>query len=62
MVFVHSDLRIGFTASTYIVEESGGVVVVEVIVLADENSHITTDVPLGVRVTSKDGSAVGKTH
>ena len=60
-IFMHLDLRVGFIASTYVVEESAGVVVVEVWVLADESGHITdAGIPLGVRVTSKDGSAVGK--
>ena len=54
-------MRVGFIASTYTVEESAGVVVVEVQVLADEYGNITdAGLPLGVRVTSKDGSAVGK--
>ena len=44
-------------------EESAGVVEVEVQVLADEYGNITdAGLPLGVRVTSKDGSAVGKTQ
>ena len=55
---MYSDLRVGFIASTYVVEESAGVVVVEVSVLADEKDRV--GVPLGMRVTSKDGSAVGK--
>ena len=60
---MHLDLRVGFIESTYVVEESAGEVVVEVWVLADESGHITdAGVPLGVRVTSKDGSAVGKTQ
>ena len=60
---MHLDLRVGFITSTYVVEESAAVVVVEVSVLADEYGHITdAGIPLGVRVTSKDGSAVGKTQ
>ena len=53
-------MRVGFITPTYVVDESAGEAAIQITVLADENGHITdAGVPLGVRVTSKDGSAVG---
>ena len=54
------DLRVGFERTLYSVPESAGELMIPVRVLADENG-ITPEVglPLGVRVTSRDGSAVG---
>ena len=54
-------MRIGFEQTLYSVAESAGVLEISVRVLADENGNIPSiGLPLGVRVTSKDGSAVGK--
>jgi hypothetical protein len=51
-------LRVGFPVSSYTVDESANLIV-KVSVLADKNGHITdAGLPLGVRVTSRDGSAV----
>ena len=54
------DLRVGFERTLYSVSESEGELVIPVRVLADGNG-ITPEIglPLGVRVTSRDDSAVG---
>ena len=61
MRFQLSDMRIGFEETSYSVVESVGVLEISVRLLADKNA-ITRGIalPLGVRVTSKDGSAVGE--
>ena len=57
---LYIDLRVGFERTLYSVSESAGELVIPVRVLADDDG-ITPEVglPLGVRVTSRDGSAVG---
>ena len=57
---MHLDLTVGFPVLSYTVDKSANLAV-EVSVLADKNGHITdAGLPLGVRVTSRDGSAVGE--
>jgi len=47
----------------YTVQESVGQVVLTVLVVPDENEVIPEiTMPLGVRVTSRSGSATGKKH
>lgn len=47
----------------YTVQESVGQVVLTVLVVPDENKVIPEiSIPLGVRVTSRSGSATGKKH
>ena len=54
------DLRVGFERTLYSVSESAGELEIPVRVLADENGIIPeVGLPLGVRVTSRDDSAVG---
>ena len=57
---IYIDLRVGFERTLYSVSESAGELLIPVRVLADDDG-ITPEVglPLGVRVTSRDGSAVG---
>ena len=54
------DLRVGFERTLYSVSESEGELLIPVRVLADDDG-ITPEIglPLGVRVTSRDDSAVG---
>ena len=60
ILYIIIDLRVGFERTLYSVSESAGELVIPVRVLADDDG-ITPEVglPLGVRVTSRDGSAVG---
>ena len=59
-VCIYADLRIGFLESVYAVSESAGVLEIAVGELTDESGYVAT--PLGVRIATKDGSAVGKNH
>ena len=53
----------GFSHSMYTVQESVGQVLLTVLVVPDENKVIPEiTMPLGVRVTSRSGSATGKKH
>ena len=54
---MHSDLRVGFAQTFYTVAESAGVLILEVRVMGN---YTEVGLPLGVRITSKDESAVGK--
>lgn len=56
-----SDIDVGFENASLIVSESSGMVEIPVRVFPDENG-IIPDIgkPFGLRITSKDGSAVGK--
>ena len=59
MLFIqHADLRVGFEDTTYSVAESAGVLEIPVR-LFDNGTTPRIGLPLGVRVTSRDGSAVG---
>ena len=43
--------------------ESAGVLYIIVEAVPDENGNIPdVGIPLGIRITSKDGSAIGKNH
>ena len=53
---MRSDLRVGFSGMSFTVAESAGVL--EVGLLAYDK--VDVGLPFGVRVTSRDGSAVGK--
>ena len=57
LYFVHSDLRVGFAETFYTVAESAGVLILDVRAIGN---HTDVGLPLGVRITSKDRSAVGK--
>ena len=56
----HLDLNIGFEETSYSVAESAGVLEIPVRIFDDSTPII--GLPLGVRVTSRDGSAVGEKH
>ena len=63
LLVTHSDLKVAFSQQSYYVTESAGTLMIEVEVLANEYGNIPDiGLPLGVRVTSRDGSAVGKTQ
>ena len=63
LFFIHSDLKVAFSQKSYYVTESAGMLAIKVEVLANEYGIIPEfGLPLGVRVTSRDGSAVGKTQ
>ena len=60
---VYIDLSIGFQETSYSVSESDGLLEIIVGPVADENGNVPdVAIPLGVRVTSKDGTAVGKNY
>ena len=57
----YSDLTIGFEETLYSVAESAGALEISVRPFADKNGNVPKiGVPLGVRVKSRDGTAVGK--
>ena len=56
----HVDLNVGFEETSYSVAESAGVLEIPVRIFDDSTPII--GLPLGVRVTSRDGSAVGEKH
>ena len=56
----HVDLKVGFEETSYSVAESAGVLEIPVRIFDDSTPII--GLPLGVRVTSRDGSAVGEKH
>ena len=56
----HVDLNVGFEETSYSVAESAGVLEIPVRIYDDSTPII--GLPLGVRVTSRDGSAVGEKH
>ena len=56
-----SDFRVGFQQASYSVSESASALEIAIGVLADEDDITPTiAVPLGVRITSRDDSAVGR--
>ena len=63
-VCIYADLRVGFLESVYSVSESaGGVLEIAVGALPDESGKVPyVATPLGVRIATKDGSAVGENH
>ena len=54
-----ADLRIGFQETLYTVSESDGVLEITVGPAVDDDP-VDIGIPLGLRITSSDGSAVGK--
>ena len=58
--FKHADLKVSFEETSYSVAEPAGVLEIPVRIF-DDDDGTTPDIglPLGVRVTSRDGSAVG---
>ena len=61
--FKHADLKVGFEETSYSVAEPGGVLEIPVRIF-DDDDGTSPDIglPLGVRVTSRDGSAVGNSY
>ena len=58
-----TDLKVGFSQESYSVAEPFGRAEVTVRILPDETGNVPRiEVPFGLRITSADGSAVGKTH
>ena len=60
MKFTISDIEVGFENASLTVSESSGMVEIPVRVFPDGSGNIP-DIgkPFGLRITSKDGSAVG---
>ena len=57
----YSDLTIGFEETLYSVAESAGALEISARPFADKNGNVPRiGIPLGVRVKSRDGTAVGK--
>ena len=55
-------MRVGFPEASYTVSESAGVVELVVRPFEDENGSISNiEIPLGVRIKTRDGSAEGMT-
>ena len=53
-------MRVGFPEASYTVSESAGVVELVVRPFEDENGSISNiEIPLGVRIKTRDGSAEG---
>ena len=58
MILYSADLRIGFQETLYTVSESDGVLEITVGPAVDDDP-VNIGIPLGFRITSSDGLAVG---
>ena len=59
--YYRADLKVGFVDASYSVSESSGMVEIAVTAFPDSSGNVPSiGIPFGLRITSGDGTAVGK--